>query len=230
MVLAACKKNNPAPNYGKVNVTISHQVDGVPVLFDTIAYVNQAGNRYSVERLQYYLCDFRIYKQGKLYHSGKEVNYIDARIDSLCVFSISLTTGLIAGQYDSVAFCIGVDSSRNIAYGLPATLQNIDMEWPQEMGGGYHFLKLEGHWIDGSQQSGYAMHLGQNAFLVSAGARCNLNIPRSGNASLSLTMNINEWFKNPYLYNFSTDGVFSMGDSVLMEKLSENGRDVFYGN
>ena len=43
-----------------------------------------------------------------------------------------------------------------------------------------------------------------------------------------MTMNVNEWFKNPNIYNFNTDGVFTMGDTILMKKLLQNGADVFY--
>ena len=36
------------------------------------------------------------------------------------------------------------------------------MAWPDVMGGGYHFLKLEGHYKKDSLLAGYAMHIGQN--------------------------------------------------------------------
>jgi hypothetical protein len=224
----SCRKSSSDTlNHGKIAVNIRHKVDGIKLIFDSVAFINEAGNRYSVERLQYYLSDFRLYRQNKLYYSGNEIVYVDARTDSLCSFNILPAGGLFAGVYDSISFYIGVDPGSNVANGLPAAMQNINMEWPAAMGGGYHFLKLEGHWLDGSERAGYAMHIGQTNFLVAAGARCQLMIKLSGDAALSLSMNVNEWFRRPGTYSFITDGVFSMGDSALMKKLSDNGRDVF---
>ena len=102
------------------------------------------------------------------------------------------------------------------------------MAWPDVMGGGYHFLKLEGHYKKDSLLAGYAMHIGQNGFRVSVGLHCNLILPQNGDADFNMTMNVNEWFKNPNIYNFNTDGVFTMGDTILMKKLLQNGADVFY--
>ena len=100
------------------------------------------------------------------------------------------------------------------------------MGWPDMMGGGYHFLKLEGHWMDTGGQLGYAMHIGKNGFLVKAGTKASLQVLGGKTINRKLMMNINEWFAHPNTYNLATDGVYSMGNAPLMKKLSENGSDV----
>ena len=41
------------------------------------------------------------------------------------------------------------------------------MAWPTAMGGGYHFMKVEGHYLDTSNTiQGFAIHLGKNNNLV----------------------------------------------------------------
>ncbi len=40
-------------------------------------------------------------------------------------------------------------------------------------------------------------------------------------------MNINEWYKNPEIYDFNTDGGYSMGNMMAMMKIAGNGADVF---
>lgn len=226
-----CRRSaTTAINHGNIIVTVYHQVDGAQLIADTAIYTNAAQNKYSVEKLEYYLSDFKIYRNSKLCYSGNEAILINALSGSDISFDIILASGLPAGTYDSVSFYIGLDSVLNIPYGLPQTLDNLDMSWPDAMGGGYHFLKLEGHYINNGALAGYAMHLGQDGFQVSAGTHCNIHILPSGDAELKMTMNVNEWFRNPAVYDFNTDGVFSMGNATLMRKLALNGADVFTAN
>ena len=217
-------------NHGKIVVNISHQVDGVRLLFDTVTYTNAAQNVYSVEKLQYYLNDIKIYKSKILRYSGSDIILVDAQKDSVTSFTIIPASGLEVCTYDSIAFKIGVESALNTSYGLPQTLDNLGMAWPDAMGGGYHFLKLEGHYKNNSLLAGYAMHIGGNGFMVRGGFHCALNIAPAGDAELNIIMNVNEWFRNPNNYDFNTDGVFTMGDTVLMQKLVQNGADVFFSN
>jgi hypothetical protein len=52
-----------------------------------------------------------------------------------------------------------------------------------------------------------------------------INIEPS-NSTLTLEMDVLEWFKTPFTYDLN-DGNYSMGDSLLMNKLSKNGTNVF---
>lgn len=230
VILFSCKKhdNNSGLNYGKIFLTISHRINSQPIMFDTAMYMNQATNVYGIEKLQYYISNIRMYKGSKLCVNTDDVFYIDARTDTHKSISLKQSSGFETGTYDSITFIIGLDSSKNISNGLTQTLENINMAWPDVMGGGYHFLKLEGHWKYSGSTQGYALHLGQNGFQAYVTVPCSLTIPAKGDASLNVTMNVNEWFANPYTYDFSTDGVFTMGDTVLMKKIAANGHDVFY--
>ena len=52
----------------------------------------------------------------------------------------------------------------------------------------------------------------------------------SSSNTINLEMNISEWFKNPYVYDFNVDGNYSMSDSTALIKLLQNGYDVFTMN
>jgi hypothetical protein len=102
------------------------------------------------------------------------------------------------------------------------------MEWPATMGGGYHFLKLEGHYRDNGSEVGYATHLGTNMMLVKCVIPAAVLDIRGGQTQqVKLTMNLNEWYQNPQTYSFKADGDYSMNDMALMAKLRNNARDVF---
>ncbi len=226
IAFTSCRKEKenviPAPLTGDLAINVGYHVDGKPLCFDSLMYTNTAGNLYSVTKVHYYLSRFRLYKEGNVKYSSDTILYVDA--EQAMNFLFRHVPVMI---YDSVSFHIGLDEGQNKSNSLPATAENVNMGWPDVMGGGYHFLKLEGHWIDSTSKLGYAMHIGNNGFLVRAGIKANIEV-RGGNiTNRKLMMNINQWFAGPNTYNLATDGVYSMGNAQLMKKLSENGGDVF---
>lgn len=101
------------------------------------------------------------------------------------------------------------------------------MAWPTAMGGGYHFIKIEGHYLDTSSTiQGFAIHLGKNNNLVNVAINQVLNQQNSLH-NYSLIFNINEVFSNPYLYNLNIDNNYTMSDSVAMFKIKSNMKDAF---
>jgi hypothetical protein len=223
--LASCRKEKqnviPAPTVGDLAISVGYHVDGTKLFFDSLMYTNAAGNVYSVSKVHYYLSRFRLYKDGMVKYASDTIIYVDAQ--QPVNFTFRNVPAII---YDSVSFHIGLDEVQNISNSLQATAENVNMGWPDMMGGGYHFLKLEGHWIDTGGQLGYAMHIGKNGFLVKAGTKATLQVLGGKTINRKLMMNINEWFMHPNTYNLATDGLYSMGNAPLMKKLSENGIDV----
>lgn len=223
---SSCRKEESLPSVSSdLTFQIHYEVDGIPLLTDSIRYTNQAGNEYSVNHLEYYLSGLELYGKGQLLYRSDAVYYINALKAET---NQMVMPAVPHGTYDSAFILLGLDSLHNLTHALPNTLDNFNMAWPPAMGGGYHFMKLEGYFKDagGSTQSGYAMHLGKNPNLV------RLKIVKSfihsnDSKSLFLTMNINEWYKNPLVYDFETDGNYSMGSAQAMLKLKTNGSYVF---
>lgn len=217
-----CKKDKTTP-FGKLVLKLEHKVDNAPLVWDSTMYTNEAGNRYGIERVQYYLSDFHFYSNRQPAYAIDSVFFVDAREAGKTTFTFpDCPTGYI----DSVTFLIGVAPEHNISNKLPATADNIAMGWPDMMGGGYHFLKLEGHCEDGAQVRGFAAHIGKQGFQVHAGTRFNAHVNSDKPGEIIMTMNINEWFRGPYTYNLLNGG-YSMGNEQLMGLLKENGADVF---
>ena len=206
-----------------IQINISHEVDAQPLRMDSIAYQNEAGNPYSVTRLEYYLSDFTFIRPDGSSERVELTHYCNPRKAESLHFDLEVTEG----NYSALEFVLGIPAERNVSYTLPATSENINMSWPENMGGGYHFMKLEGHFIDNQQkEKGFAMHLGMNQWLVHI--RLDHNMDFKGNQNpVGLSMNINEWFRNPHTYDFNIQGNYTMGIDSLMGKLSENGADVF---
>lgn len=219
-MFAACKKEKES---GTVTFKMNYAVDGVPLDFDTIRYQNEAGNHYSVTRLEYYISNITLYKSDGSFFKSDLIQYVNARTASTNEFVLE---NIPNNNYTKITFNVGIDSAHNYSYSLPATSFNNNMLWPEPMGGGYHFMKLEGYFEDGSNTPGFATHIGTNSCLV------NINYPENfsvngNNYNMNLTMNINEWYKNPEIYDFNTDGGYSMGNMMAMMKIVRNGGDIF---
>lgn len=225
MVAFGCRKEEepqptpvPPASAPTHELRVEHHVDGVPLVFDTLLYVNEAGHLYSITRLEYYISDLRL--QGDQEHVIGGPYYINGRN------SVSIDLGVIpTGHYANASMLLGLPPQLNTTGALPVTMENNAMAWPEPMGGGYHFIKLEGHFMNGSSSSGYAMHIGMDEFLAQCMITDALQIGAPP-GELVLRFNINEIFRSPHVYDLST-GNYSMGDMQLMGELHDNLVDAF---
>ncbi|HQU99747.1 MAG TPA: hypothetical protein PLO59_01250, partial [Bacteroidia bacterium] len=191
--------------------------------FDTLGYYNAAGNNYSISNLIFYLSAFEFENTTGQIYKFNDVYLVDVKNKNNLNLSF---TDLPAGTYKRVTFLIGLDSLHNLSNALPNTIENNNMAWPPAMGGGYHFIKLEGKFMDQNQMFGMAIHLGRNQNCVVINITQNISLKPEMNR-INLSMNINEWFKNPHIYDLNIDGNFTMSDSAAMAKIKQNGSDVF---
>ena len=225
LIISSCKKDDePVPvDTNTLSLNLSFKAGSSSLLFDTIAYVNAAGNQYSVSRLQFYISNIQLIKSDSSLVDISAYSYVDAR--EITTLKIANTIP-VTGQFIGMKLQIGLDSSHNISNALPATNENINMAWPDMMGGGYHFMKLEGSYVSGLSFPGYAMHIGRNEYLVNCSISHTFTLNK-GNNEMDLVMDINEWYANPSLYDFDIDGNYSMGVMAAMMKLQMNGSDIF---
>lgn len=225
LFLNACKDDPLIEKKGNITFGVSYFIDSDSLTRDTILFTNAAGNKYSVNHFEYYLSGFSFQKSDNSIHSTNDVFYVNIKKSETNNITIQ---NIPVGDYKTISFYIGLDSIRNQSNYLPNTIENVNMAWPDAMGGGYHFIKLEGYFLDktGTKQDGYAMHLGTNKNLI----KIEITHPFSINENTinkKLLMNINEWFKNPSNYDFDIDGNYSMGVDGAMSKLARNGKDLF---
>ena len=130
------------PTSGDWVMRIKYNIDGTSMLFDTLTYQNEAGNVYSINRLQYYISGIRFEKADGTFIKSDTVIYVDARSHNPTDI---LLKNMPYGNYHKMKFNIGLDSAQNITGFLPNTTENLNMAWPEMMGGGYHFMKFEGN-------------------------------------------------------------------------------------
>lgn len=222
ILFCSCKKEKEQVST-TIAIAISHMVDDQPLQYNTFNYTNAAGNSYEVTSLRYYLSNFVFHNSDGSQYADTGIYYIDANNASTTAIQMAEVP---TGNYNGVSFKLGLTPAQNISNSLPNLAVNNNMSWPDQMGGGYHFLKFEGHFNNNSGQTdGFAIHLGTDVSLV------NIDIDQLFEAkdqttTLNLSMNLNEWFANPSTLDLDSLS-YTMGNASGMSLVATNGSDVF---
>jgi hypothetical protein len=244
---AACSEENGQedPSSGKLLLRFEHLIDGEPAVFDTLMYENTAGNPFLVNEIQYFISDVILYKDDgsiKLIDDWKAIHYVDTDIESTHTWEVY--DPIDPGVYDSLAFTFGISPERNMSY-MFVNPPEKDMFWPEYLGGGYHYLKLNGKWLPEGQSfqtAPFDFHLGIGQIYYSypdsitgfVHNNFNVSLPGSGfqvdagvTTELVISMRIDQWFEDPNVYDHDVFGGYIMQNQEAMQKVKENGHNVF---
>jgi hypothetical protein len=226
-LFSSCKKdvNSYVPGYSKAKFTVLLTCDGTKIYVDSLMNINSSGNLYSIHAVNFYISNIKLKRDDDSIFKSTQIIYIDPLLGLKNNFYLD---SIPVGNYTEISFAIGIDSVRNIDYGLNATIDNLNMAWPTVMGGGYHFLKMEGHYFDTTNTvQGYALHIGKNMNLITV--RQNQVIKQRNDVhEYSIIFNTNEAFTNPYNYDLNIENNYTMSDSVAMLKIKNNIKHAFH--
>lgn len=229
LIAASCVKPTC---YGNLDVQIGYTANGDPLVTDTLAYTNEAGNRYLVTEVQWFISNVSLCDENGDVHPLGHIFYVDTNIPESQTLTV---TSLPCGHYTSLRFTFGLNQEDNVT-GLFVNPPESNMFWPEALGGGYHYMKLNGKYLDADDNLvPLNIHLGigqnadhtqfyQNYFTVELPIDINII---EGENHLFLDMNIDHWFCNPHSYDFNTFGSAIMQNQEAQCILKENGNDVF---
>lgn len=214
------------PQNIQLTFNLQHFVGASPVEFDQLKYTNAYGNAYSVLTLKYFISDIKFEKADG---SGKIILDIEQYIDAT---NAQTTTFTIAGnfpnvEYSSISFVFGLTEEKNITGAFPNPPES-NMEWPIPMGGGYHYMKLEGKLDSASMIKNYQAHTGASMgtpYYIDV-VLPNSEFEASGNKTINIGMDINLWWADPNTLDLNNMSAV-MGNQAMQQKLKDNGNDVF---
>lgn len=222
----------PGPQ-GSLTLLLDHEVDGAPLLFDTLAFQTPDSLPYQVETLVYYLSDLALRRPDGTFHETEGVHYRDARLGDTRAWTLAEAPN---GAYDAVRFTFGLDEGWNVNGALPFTIEHINMQWPDPWGGGYHYMRFEGKYVAAPDTlEAIALHTGagipegdtiryHHFFSVTLPAEVTI----AGDAwEIRLVMDLNEWFEHPQPYRLPDHPGVIMRDLPAQLLLEANGQDVF---
>ena len=221
---------------GHIKLNFSFVVDNDSLRLDTCMYHNAAGNLYEVNDVQFFISHVMLETaSGEVVEitDNQGIHYTDIRIPGTLTWNIADIVP--ADEYKSISFVFGLEGEQNTTGYFPNPPEN-NMSWPDMIGGGYHYMKINGRWIDSeSVRQPFNLHSGKiatdngfadNTFTVTL-PLSQFAVIHKETAELTLQMNVNAWFSNPYLFDFNLFGGSIMQNREAQEVLRANGWDVF---
>jgi hypothetical protein len=249
-VLFSCNKEdekNSTKAVGRVVFQFEHYADGAPLILNEMAYKSAAGDSFEVQEIQYFLSDFTLHSASEQdFHIGEDdrkfAHYIDTNLPNTNTWQVD--DSIPAGDYDALSFVFGIVGEKNTPYRYTDTPES-NMLWPVNLGGdqgGYHYMKLNGFWVnDDGLREPFNFHLGvgqerdadnnitgfvQNWQRIELPA-ATFSINDGDAKEITIRMNVEEWWKNPNIYDHDVHGGRIMQNQEAMAMGAENAMSVF---
>jgi len=247
VLIISCKKDKDEPESARMRIHFVHKVDAQPLIKNQMIYTNAAGNNYEVTEIMYFISDLKLYRSdGTIVEPATwdDICYIDTNIPSTLIWN--LPGDIPAGVYDSITFTFGISEEKNKSF-MFVNPPEVNMAWPDVLGGGYHYLMLNGWWLDNENvRRSFNFHLGigqiyennsgqvediigfvQNYFTVRPDGP-GFEVKDGALIEAELTMHLENWFQNPHIYDHNQWGGSIMQNQAAMQMGCENGKkDVF---
>lgn len=226
------------PTKYNLSINMVNKVNGNDLIMNTTnkPYTNEAGQAFNVTRLRYLISDIAFHKADGSCFTIDEYHFVDESDASTFVFNP--TTKVPEGVYTSISFNFGFDLEDNQT-GIYADLNSpgVNFQWPVAFGGGYHFMQLEGNYDSSGTDRSFLTHMGTAMNITPRDTTfednhfeakpMNSAITISGDSSFDIEMNVEEWYKTPYTWDFNVYPRMIMPRYDPQRKLNLNGPSVF---
>lgn len=132
-----------------------------------------------------------------------------------------------------LSFTFGFTDEDNVSE-IYTDLNTANWSVPDTLGGGYHFMQLEGQYKDSiGTAHPYLFHT-ISAFNTSTSEKKDTSfsvnigtIQLKNNATVEIKMDVAEWFKTPHTWDIKTLNTDLMSNFEAQEMMSDNGKNVF---
>ena len=218
-------------------INLTQYVDGNVLQMNTSGYPYQNAlmQQFSVTKLQYLISDVTFTKNDGTKITDEGYHYVTLTDSSTLQYT--LNTKIPEGSYSSVGFTFGFDEEDNQS-GIYTDLNTLGWNWPAMLGGGYHFLRLEGDYLDSNNTSAeFKTHMGTARDMTVTPAVTTINhfdvtlsnssLSVNSDFSFDIEMNIEEWYTNPTDWNFNVWNAPVMPIYNAQRTLNMNGPSVF---
>lgn len=225
----------PDPQNLNVEATLrfSQNWEGVAVTssdFDTTVYTNLMGHELTISRIRYLLSKIILTNTtgDKIVLSA--YNLID--LSDVNTFNLPASVEIPKGTY-TLSMVYGFDEEDNVngAYG---DLNVASWNWPEMLGGGYHFMQFDGMYnVNSGNPQPFNYHNGtarvspdvfeQNFLIIEFPS----SIDVQDNVTVEIKMDISEWFKNPYTWDLDVYNTPLMPNYEAQKLMNQNAASVF---
>ncbi len=228
--------------YGTCTLTFNHLVEQQPLQRHALIYENSAGNPYQIDEVKYFISKLSFLKDD-----GETVSItepIAPYVDLDYPETLSTSFSLPVGSYKEMIFTFGLDEELNQTHRFVDSPES-NFSWPDIIGGGYHYLQINGKWEDEAgwlQPMNFHTGIGQlyhsnvvtvdsiydfvhNHFTVQI--PCAFLVETEQTTPITLQMEIARWFDTPNIYNHNVFGSGIMQNQEAQKLIKANGHNVF---
>ena len=224
-----------------VSIEFYNHINGTPIVFDSITGYSEwfntySGQTYNVLNLYYLITEIKLTNEnGFVLKNLSDIHFISS--DDNNTNYLFIPEILSCGEYSNIDFVFGINSEKNISNSFLDEDFHTQMFWPDFMGGGYHYMQLDGKYISNNgNESGYNYHAiravdspGPNPtfpqetfFKVDLGP---VNIQKE--CEITISMNIANWFEIPNTWDLNELNQMLMANSDAQILMYQNGQNVF---
>ncbi len=213
----------PTPRtHGKLTIKFVNDIDGHSIIFDTLAYTNATGNKYSVGLLKYYVSNFTLIKQDSSKTNFGNYKLINAADTSTCHFTLD---SVVNGDYTAIRFYLGVDSAHNHTGDQTGDLDPRNaMIWTWNTG--YMFMKHEGLFVPTTGGTSIlAYHYGTDMALATVDIPLSAFSVLNNDRTITIRFNLNTLYSTPVQVDFNNNNIHestSFDDVTWLNSLKRN--------
>ena len=242
------KPNNIDDDISKITLKFEFYVDNAKLQQNDISlttFRNAAGNLYQIEDIQMIISKIKLIRSDQsevIFNNDDFVHYID--FEDTTTLSWTRPKSYEEGVYKSIGFTFGLDEEMNTS-GRFNNPPISDMFWPETLGGGYHYMKLNCKWnyVESLKElTPLNFHLGRypiyaasfndpidfvdNYFAVNF--PISFDVKEDEDKIFIVKVDINQWFAEPNVINFDDYvGVAIMQNQAIQTLAQQNGPSVF---
>ncbi len=233
IAFVGCNNDDDTPANVVMSVNLSQNWDGANISsadLETTEFTNENGEVLSIARLRYLISKVTLYNEF-----GDAIELDGYRLADLSdESSMNFTQNAVfpPGKYTRITFVYGFNEEDNVddAY---TDLNAASWNWPDMLGGGYHFMQFDGLYKDNNGDSQpFNFHNGTARVSMGEFEQNFITVDIDGlsidsNATIDIQMNLAEWFKNPNTWDLNELNTGLMMNYDAQKMMNANGQNVF---
>lgn len=226
------------PTSAVIKIILDHKVGDQEFKMNEMIYKSKAGYPYDIRTLRYFLSELAFYIDTTVALKVDTFHYVEASDAYLHTRTLVLSN-IPAGKYNGISFIHGLDDTYNRPIGGmdPHSLPNdvneyLDMYWPWQEDGQYHYMKYEGFYVSGKDTLSFKLHTGptggkENFVETDKIGFEPMDLKTGDTLQIKLVMDMSKWIDGGIIYDFNKFGKGIMKNQEAQDILKTNGKSVY---
>ncbi|MBT7656484.1 MAG: hypothetical protein HN591_07470 [Flavobacteriales bacterium] len=235
-LLMACTKSEKETTT-EFELQFTQSWNGTPISSESLnsfQFQNEAGEKLSIERLRYLLSNIHLQLSNGTEIPLKAFHLVNLQKEES--LKTNLTTFVTSKDIEAVSLLFGFDNEAN-QDGIYPDLNAVSWNVPKMLGGGYHFMQLDGKFENNAGElAPYNFHAiravdksdPENLKFEDSFFEMEQSIESTtSRIRITIDMDISEWFVNPHLWYLESDATSLMPNFEAQKRIAANGKSVF---